>query len=526
MGDVGSNDEAYHMIAGAPGDTAYPVTRTSTLIRIVAVLAIGLLASNIDNFLVIATHPRIASEFSALEDSSWIFVSFLLARAATQVLYAKLSKVCGRVYVLAFCYALFGLGCGQSRSIWHVVLGRILSGSGGFGIQSLVLVLITDLIPSRDVASWLGYINVVSTTGRSLGGPLGGLFADQVGWRWSSLGQVPFFFVAIIASLMVIPNTKASKLGGTESIVSRLDLPGSLLLGSTILFIMLPFDIGGQKVLWTHPAVYSLFSIGILPFGLFVVNETHWAEEPVVPLRLLRDKDIIVSYVVICCITAAQVSMLYTIPIYFQVTAGVSNTTCGLHLLPSVVGNTIGGLFAGIFVKRTGDYKTPMLASSFLASMGILLIIIRWSGHTNCCFANGVGWSVVVVSMNAVAPPAHRSVIIAGSQLVTPIAQLLGLTASSSVMSNVLRTSLDQRLRSMELNDETQIAIIQNATTVVEYTQQISGEIAEQVVASYVIALKASLGVILAMSSLGLLAGMFLRQRKLGSEKRCKHRES
>lgn len=46
-----------------------------------------------------------------------------------------------------------------------------------------------DLIPLRDVAAWLGYINIVGTTGRSIGGPLGGFLADRVGWRW----QVPSF---------------------------------------------------------------------------------------------------------------------------------------------------------------------------------------------------------------------------------------------------------------------------------------------------------------------------------------------
>ncbi len=48
----------------------------------------------------------------------------------------------------------------------------------------LVSILITDLVPIRDIAAWRAYVNVAATTGRSLGGPLGGWLADVVGWRW------------------------------------------------------------------------------------------------------------------------------------------------------------------------------------------------------------------------------------------------------------------------------------------------------------------------------------------------------
>lgn len=47
---------------------------------------VGVFTSNADASLVMATHPVIASEFGDLEDSSWLFISFMLAGAATQSL--------------------------------------------------------------------------------------------------------------------------------------------------------------------------------------------------------------------------------------------------------------------------------------------------------------------------------------------------------------------------------------------------------------------------------------------------------
>jgi formate/nitrite transporter FocA (FNT family) len=44
--------------------------------------------------------------------------------------------------------------------------------------------------------------------------------------------------------------------------------------------------------------------------------------------------------------------MMFSVPLYFQVTARTSNTEAGAHLFPAVAGNAIGGLLSGIFIKR------------------------------------------------------------------------------------------------------------------------------------------------------------------------------
>ena len=43
---------------------------------------------------------------------------------------------------------------------------------------------------------------------------------------------------------------------------------------------------------------------------------------------------------------------MYTVPSYFQVTQNVSITNAGIHLVPAVFGNAIGGLISGVFIKR------------------------------------------------------------------------------------------------------------------------------------------------------------------------------
>ena len=58
----------------------------ATISQVILVLFIGVFTSNADGSLVLATHPVIASEFQVLANSSWLFISFALAGAATQAL--------------------------------------------------------------------------------------------------------------------------------------------------------------------------------------------------------------------------------------------------------------------------------------------------------------------------------------------------------------------------------------------------------------------------------------------------------
>ena len=43
---------------------------------------------------------------------------------------------------------------------------------------------------------------------------------------------------------------------------------------------------------------------------------------------------------------------MFTVPLYFQVTARASVTNAGAHMLPAVLGNTIGGLISGYVIRR------------------------------------------------------------------------------------------------------------------------------------------------------------------------------
>jgi len=44
--------------------------------------------------------------------------------------------------------------------------------------------------------------------------------------------------------------------------------------------------------------------------------------------------------------------LMFSVPLYFQITQRSSNTVSGAHLVPAVVGNALGGVISGVLIKR------------------------------------------------------------------------------------------------------------------------------------------------------------------------------
>lgn len=129
----------------------------------------------------------------------------------------------------------------------------------------------------------------------------------------SFLGQVPVFVAAIVICWVIFRSLEAKEqstppesTATTASNFARIDFLGATSLGLGLLSLMLPLEIGGQKVPWSHPAIFVLATTGLLMLGIFITAETRWAKEPIFPLRLLTSRDALLCYCITGCTLAAQ----------------------------------------------------------------------------------------------------------------------------------------------------------------------------------------------------------------------------
>lgn len=115
----------------------------------------------------------------------------------------------------------------------------------------------------------------------------------------------------VICGLLLPPTSHGTQESSISSRLARIDALGALLLGATVLSLMMPLEIGGQKIPWSHPIIFALFAAGIVLAVAFVLVESRWAKEPIFPLRLLRNAQVTKSYLMVAAQAGAQLAVSF-----------------------------------------------------------------------------------------------------------------------------------------------------------------------------------------------------------------------
>jgi MFS family permease len=475
---------------------------TLAIWTVVPVSLLGVFIANFDGSLVVASSQQIASEFNALSSAPWLVTTFILAQCASQPLYGKLSDIFGRRSNLSVSYVFFAGGCflcGSGRSYGAVLTGRAISGIGGAGMTALVSIIIADMVPVREIASWRSYVNIAATLGRALGGPLGGWVCDALGWRWAFYVQVPITLVGLL--LKVAQTLKLSNEEEDETLrqkIARVDILGAFMIAVTITSFLLILQFAAQPQI---PPIYLviLAVIFFLSGTLSYLIERRWAKEPILPIELLVNRAAASSYILGGLQVSAQYAVFYSTPLYFQISAHASIGNSGLHLVPAVVGNATAGLLSGYLISRTGRYKLLTIAANMLGCLGYLAITVRWHGNTNWwetlyifCggFASGTNQSTTFIHLAASLE--SEAMAIAGTMLYLfqSLFMLVGIQLATTVFRVGLGVKLDARLSDVEHKSE----IIRSALSSVRYVLGLPQTLRAIVVRAYVESLNNTFG--------------------------------
>lgn len=143
------------------------------------------------------------------------------------------------------------------------------------------------------------------------------------------------------------------------------------------------------------------------------------------------------------------------IPMYFQVTNNASTAKAGAYLIPTVIGNTVGGLLSGAAIKRTGRYKYLITMASVCSLIAFALMIGLWRGKTDVGkslvvfpggFATGIAYTSVFVALTSGVSEAEIPIAASGLYLSGNVGCVAGISASDAVYQATLQRGLMQVL--------------------------------------------------------------------------------
>lgn len=126
---------------------------------------------------------------------------------------ARYAEKGNRPYIIAVSLALwsaFTAVCGLAQNFVQLVLARIGVGIGEAGCTPPAHSLITDYVPKEKRASALAFYSMGTPLGGLVGMGLGGVIADEYGWRWAFIvcGLPGLILAGIVALTLVEPRIK------------------------------------------------------------------------------------------------------------------------------------------------------------------------------------------------------------------------------------------------------------------------------------------------------------------------------
>lgn len=317
-------------------------------------------------------------------------------------MYGKLCDIFGRKECLLFAYSVFGIGtilCGLARNIWELIAARAFAGIGGGGMNVCTSILISDIVGVRERGVWTGYLNLIYATGASTGGPLGGLLADTIGWRWSFLAQGPVCLLACLAVLIAVHLPRESHSHWKEKIL-KIDFLGAAILVVAVTGLLLALD-HGSNVSWSDPV--TIAGLATMPlFIVFVLVEKFFASHPFAPGHIILSKEFFACYLCNFFSFSGWLAALFFIPLYWQVIGDYSASRAGLLLVPSILCGVSGSLLSGLYMKQTGMYYWITVVTYSDLTIGLTIVLLFTGialqslpvmvfGTCICAFSNGIG---------------------------------------------------------------------------------------------------------------------------------------
>ncbi|MCX5225965.1 MFS transporter [Streptomyces sp. NBC_00233] len=429
--------------APAPGEGQ---SRRTVLVAIGALL-LGMLLAALDQTIVSTALPTIVSELGGMEHLSWVVTAYMLASTAGTPLWGKLGDQYGRKKLFQSAIVLFLIGsalCGIAQNMPQLIAFRAIQGFGGGGLMVLSMAIVGDLVSPRERGKYQGLFGAVFGTTSVLGPLLGGVFTQQLSWRWVFYINLPIGIVAlfVIAAVLHIP---------VRSTRHTIDYLGTFLIASVATCLVLVASLGGTTWAWDSAQIVGLAVLGAVLLVWFVRVERR-AAEPVLPLKLFRIRTFSLVALISFVVGFAMFGAMTYLPTFLQVVQGVTPTMSGVHMLPMVAGLLITSTVSGQIVSRTGRWKVFPIAGTAITCLGLLLLHgLTENSSTRemsvCFFVFGAGLGLVMqvlvlVVQNAV-PYADLGVATSGATFFRSIGASFGVAVFGTIFTTRLTRSLD-----------------------------------------------------------------------------------
>ncbi|MEU8461916.1 MDR family MFS transporter [Streptomyces sp. NPDC029003] len=419
-----------------------PMTHAQ-IMKALSGLMLGMFVAILSSTIVSNALPKIISDLGGTQSSyTWVVTAALLSMTAATPLWGKLSDLFSKKLLVQISLVIYVLGsvvAGLSQNTGTLIACRVVQGIGVGGLSALAQIVMAAMISPRERGRYSGYLGAVFAVG-TVGGPLlGGVITDTawLGWRWCFYVGVPFAVIALI----VLQKTLRLPVVRREV---KVDWLGAFLISGAVSLLLIWVTQAGTSYDWLSWQTAAMVG-GAVALGLLFLLVESRASDPIIPLRLFRNKTISLASAASLFVGIAMFSGTVFFSQYFQLARGESPTMSGILTIPMIGGLFVSSTVSGQIITKTGRWKAWLVAGGVLLTAGLgLLGTLRhdtayW--HIAVFMAlTGLGLgmmmqNLVLATQNQVAPEDLG----AASSVVTFFRSLggaVGVSALGAVMAN------------------------------------------------------------------------------------------
>ena len=324
----------------------------------------------IDTTIVSVANPAIMRGLGAdLNAVLWVTSAYLLAYAVPLLITGRLGDRFGPKNLYLGGLVIFTLAsawCGFAGSIEMLIVARVFQGLGASLMTPQTMAVITRIFPPDRRGAAMGLWGATAGVATLVGPILGGVLVDGFGWEWIFFVNVPIGIVAFVLAARLVPSL--------EKHPHKFDILGVVL--SAVGLFLLVFGIQeGEAYDWGTIAgpitVWGLIVAGIVVLIGFVVWQRYNRGEPLLPLKLFRDRNFSLANGAITTVGFTITSMSLPLIFFYQTVLGLTPTQSALMMVPMAV---ISGVLAPVAGKLIDRYNPRYIAVTGMLLLAVALV--------------------------------------------------------------------------------------------------------------------------------------------------------
>jgi EmrB/QacA subfamily drug resistance transporter len=366
----------------------------------------GVFMDLLDTTIVNVALPDLQQEFNVgVGTIEWVVTGYLLSLAIFIPAAGYFADRFGtkRIYMLALTiFTAASALCGLAWSAESLIGFRILQGIGGGMLVPVGTAMLFREFRPEERASASALFGIPIVLAPTLGPILGGALVEYADWRWIFWINVPVGIAGLIYCWTTLREWKQPAPG-------RFDTPGFLLAASGFGALLYGLSVAAEQGEGIDsPRALAFMGAGALLLVALALVELR-AREPMLDLRLFRDRGFALGNLIGFVIFSGAVGGLFLYPLFLQ-NPQIKDMTpleSGLTTFPQAVGVGIMMPIAGRLFNRVGG--KPLVVVGTVLFLISSLVFTRLDVDMSdwlirgTLVLRGMGFALVMVSVQTIA---------------------------------------------------------------------------------------------------------------------------